>query len=357
MKISEIKKAYDTVSADEKLKEKIFSRLETGDTEEADIPIILETSHIKIEKRGGLKKAAAAICAAAAVFAAVLVGRFAFDRTDISEDDPWAAVSTSAPEITEIPPNTALVKVKVVDWNDGTFIKNLRVDYVPVIVTEEENISPDWHSVKTSFDMDNMDRAGTIPMTYERSTEALIPYGDYNFYVSIALPNAETHIERSTYEDKEYEYFHIFGDAGYSQITVTVDENTTEIVLTYSKEDAVYNCTAYYSKVGITLQDADGNPLPDYTVILQPADGIMAEGYSDEYGGYVLTRTNENGEAFWRSQAPIEGDYIVIAYKEELHPISEPILEPFVFDGDNTFNYTYEKTVFITDKTFKEAKK
>lgn len=357
MKISEIKKAYDTVSADEKLKEKIFSKLEAEESEEADIPIILETSHIKLEKRGGLKKTVTALCAAAAVFAAVLAGRLAFDRTDISEDAPPAAVSTSAPEITEIPPNTALVKVKVVDWNDGTFIKNMRVDYVPVIVTEEENISPDWHSVKTTFDMDNMDRAGTIPITYERSTEILIPYGDYNFYVSNALPNAETHIERYTGEYEGYEYFHIFGDAGYSQITVTVDENTTEIVLTESKETAVYNNTQYYSKIGITLQDADGNPLPDYTVILQPVDGVMAEGYSDEYGGYVLTRTNENGEAFWRSQSPVEGDYIVIAYKEELHPISEPILEPFVFDGDNTFSYTYRKTVFITDKTFKEASK
>lgn len=355
MKISEIKKAYDTVHADEKLKERIFSRLEA---EETEILLPTETSRIELKKGGSYKKVITALCTAAAVFAAVVIGRTALVPDNDIYRDPPAVSGTDTAEITEIPPDTALVKIKVVDWNDGTFIKNLRVDYVPVIVTEEENISPDWYDVKTSFDMDNMDRAGTIPMTYEKSTEALIPYGDYNFYVSAALPNAETHIERyTTNENEEHEYFHIFGDAAFSQKTVTVDENTTEIVLTDSKENAVYNCTSYYSKVGITLLDADGSPLPDYTVILQPADGIMAEGYSDEYGGYVLTRTNEKGEAFWRSQAPVEGDYIVIAYKEELHPISEPILEPFVFDGNNTFSYTYKKTVLITDKTFKEASK
>lgn len=352
MKISEIKKAYDTVSADEKLKEKIFSRLEADGTEEADFPIILETSQIRLEKKGGLKKAVTALCAAAAVFAAVIVGRAAFDRADISESDPPAAVSTSAPEITEIPPNTALVKVKVVDWNDGTFIKNMRVDYVPIIYNENSDSPLNLFY----FDEENMDRAGTIPMTYERSTEVLIPYGDYAFYVSTALPNAEIYIDRYTYENEEHEDFYILSADGFSQTTITVDENTTEIVLTDSKENAVYNNTYHYSKIGITLQNSDGNPLPDYTVILQPADGVMAEGYSDEYGGYVLTRTNENGEAFWRDQRPVEGDYIVIAYREELHPISEPILEPFVFDGDNTFNYTFKDTVLITDKTFKEAK-
>lgn len=195
-------------------------------------------------------------------------------------------------------------------------------------------------------------------MTYERSTEVLIPYGDYVFITSNALPNAELLID--TYAklgDGHLEYFGFSDNVGTAHNVITVDENTTEIVLSESKQTSVYNSTYQYSKVGISLQDADGNPLPDYTVILQPADGVMAEGYSDEYGGYVLTRTNENGEAFWRSQAPVEGDYIVIAYKDELHPISEPILEPFVFDGDNTFSYTYRKTVFITDKTFKEASK
>lgn len=354
MKISEIKKAYDTVSADEKLKEKIFSRLEAEETEEADFPIILETSQIKLEKKGGLKRAVAALCAAAAVFAAVIAGRTAFDRDPDIYRDPPAVSGTETPEITEIPPDTALVKVKVVDCNDGTFIKNMRVDYVPIIYNENSDSPLNRYYT----DKENMDKAGTIPMTYERSTEVLIPYGDYVFITSNALPNAELLID--TYAklgDGHLEYFGFSDNVGTAHNVITVDENTTEIVLSESKQTSVYNSTYQYSKVGISLQDADGNPLPDYTVILQPADGVMAEGYSDEYGGYVLTRTNENGEAFWRSQAPVEGDYIVIAYKDELHPISEPILEPFVFDGDNTFSYTYRKTVFITDKTFKEASK
>lgn len=354
MKISEIKKAYDTVSADEKLKEKIFSKLEAEETEEADFPIILETSQIKLEKKGGLKKAVTALCAAAAVFAAVIAGRAAFDRDPDIYREPPAVSGTETPEITEIPPDTALVKVKVVDWNDGTFIKNMRVDYVPIFFNENSDSPLNRYYT----DKENMDRTGTIPMTYERSTEVLIPYGDYVFIVSNALPNEELVIDSYVSPGNGHlEDFRFSNTTGMMTKPITVDENTTEIVLEDTKQNSVYNSTYQYSKIGITLQDANGDPLPDYTVILQPADGIMAEGYSDEYGGYVLTRTNENGEAFWRSQSPVEGDYIVIAYKEELHPISEPILEPFVFDGDNTFSYTYRETVFITDKTFKEASK
>lgn len=354
MKISEIKKAYDTVSADEKLKEKVFSKLEAEETDKADFPIILETSQIKLEKKGGLKKAVTALCAAAAVFAAVIAGRAAFDRDPDIYRNPPAVSGTETPEITEIPPDTALVKVKVVDWNDGTFIKNMRVDYLPIIFNEDPDSPLNYYY----YDMENMDKAGTIPITYEKSTEVLIPYGDYVFIVSTALPNEEYQIENITYNNdmQGYDLLNFTCESAGASSPMTVGKNTTEIVLTESKETAVYNSTYHYSKIGITLQDANGNPLPDYTVILQPADGKMAEGYSDEYGGYVLTRTNENGEAFWRSQTPVEGDYIVIAYKEELHPISEPILEPFVFDGDNTFSYTYRETVFITDKTFKEAK-
>lgn len=352
MKISEIKKAYDTVSADEKLKEKIFSKLEAEETDKADFPIILETSQIKLEKKGGLKKAVTALCAAAAVFAAIIVGRAAFDRDPDIYREPPAVSGTETPEITEIPPDTALVKVKVVDWNDGTFIKNMRVDYVPIIFNENSDSPLNQYYT----DKENMDRTGTIPMTYERSTEVLIPYGDYVFIVSNALPNEELVIDSYVSPGNGHlEDFRFSNTTGMMTKPITVDENTTEIVLEDTKQNSVYNSTYQYSKIGITLQDANGDPLPDYTVILQPADGIMAEGYSDEYGGYVLTRTNENGEAFWRSQAPVEGDYIVIAYKDELHPISEPILEPFVFDGDNTFSYTYKNTVFITDKTFKEA--
>lgn len=353
MKISEIKKAYDTVSADEKLKEKIFSQLETEDTE---IPIPLKTSQIELKKGGGFKKAMTAVCAAA-VFAAVMIGRAAlYGDSDIYKDPPAVSGSEaiSEPEITEIPPDTALVKIKVVDWNDGTFIKNLRVDYLPIIYNENSD-SP---LNRYYFDKENEDRVGTIPMTYERSTEALIPYGDYVFIVSNALPNAELVID--TYVKPGGGHIEEFGFSDSSGLMcnpMTVDENTTEIVLKEAKETSVYNDVYKYAKIGITLQDADGNPLPDYTVILKPADGKMAENYNDKYGGYVLTRTNANGEAFWRSQGPIEGDYIVIAYREELHPISEPILEPFVFDGDNTFSYTYRETVFITDKTFKEAPK
>lgn len=336
MKINDIKKAYDSVSANGELKEKVFSRL---DVETEDVPQE-ETSLIEIKKGGEARLRITSFVAAAAMIATVFVISKVVFNVDVI-DDPEVTETTS--EVVEIPENTALVTLRVVDENDVP-VKNMRVDYLPVIVTEKT----EQNHFGYIFDMDNFDKGGIIPITYGRDEELLIPYGDYCFNVSDALPNVE-------YDMFYIEYFNLISYVdvnGSSGRFITVDENTEEIVLTLWGGNHPYEYN--YPKLGVILQDSQGNPLPDYTVILKPKDGIMQEGYTDEYGGYVLTRTDETGEAFWRN-TPISGEYEVIAYKEELHPADEPILEPFVFDGDNTFSYVYKDTVFINDKVFKMA--
>lgn len=338
MKINDIKKAYDSVSANGELKEKVFSRL---DVETEDIPQT-ETSLIEIKKGGETRLRIASFVAAAAMIAmALIIGKLVFN-VDISTNLPGDETEITS-ETVEIPENTALVTLRVVDENDVP-VKNMRIDYLPVIVTEKT----EQNHLGYIFDMDNFDMGGTIPITYGRDEALLIPYGDYCFNASDAIPNVE-------YDMFYIEHFNMIGfvdEIGSTSQFVTVDENTEEIVLTIWGGNNPYEFN--YPKLGVILQDAQGNPLSDYTVILKPKDGIMQEGYTDEYGGYVLTRTDENGEAFWRGR-PISGEYEVIAYKEELHPADEPILEPFVFDGDNTFSYVQNDTIIINDKVFKMA--
>ena len=340
MKIEDIKMAYDSVSSTAELKEKVFSRL---DTETEDFSQT-GASHIKLKKGGGSKFTAASFAVAAAVITLVLViNKTVFDA-DIAK---LPAVTETAFNAAEIPENTALVTLRLVDEN-GVPVKNMRVDYLPVVIKQEDSAWEGWSGALYTFDIENFDKGGTIPMTYGRDEKLLIPYGDYRFAVSNAMPNAEYNMP--VIEQTNILSFMDGSGAG-SQL-VTVDENTEEIVLTeWGGNDPYKNS---YPKLGVILQDANGAPLPGYTVILKPADGVMQEGYSDIYGGYVLTVTDENGEAFWRN-IPISGEYEVIAYREELHTADEPVVEPFVFDGDNTFIYVYTDAVLIYEKIFKMA--
>lgn len=334
MKIDDIKKAYDSVSANGELKEKVFSRF---DYENEDISRT-ETSHIEI-KRGGMFRITSFAAAAAMIAAVFVIGRVFFNLDDVV--DPFDGTETTA-ELVDMP--EALVTLRVVDEN-GVPVKNMRIDYLPVIITEKT----EQNYAGCIIDINNLDKGGTVPITYGRDETLLIPYGDYCFNVSNAMPNAEYDM----FSIEESNVICFVGETGGSSgHLVTVDEYTEEIVLTAYGGNHPYQFN--YPKLGVILQDAQGEPLPDYTVILKPRDGIMQEGYSDKYGGYVLTRTNEEGEAFWRGD-PISGEYEVIAYREELHTADAPILEPFVFDGDNSFSYVYKDTVFINHKTFKMA--
>ena len=69
MKIKDIKKAYDSVSANDELKEKVFSRLETGTDDAPQTGI----SHIELKKGGGSWLTVTTFCAAAAMIAIVIV--------------------------------------------------------------------------------------------------------------------------------------------------------------------------------------------------------------------------------------------------------------------------------------------
>ena len=362
MKIEDIKKAYDSVSANDDLKAKVFSRLESetedvsqsvlpqhydAETEE-DIPKMeIEMSHIQRKKGGGSRLAATAFFAAAMIALVFVIRKTTFDVEIVTP--PADVTETTVSEVVEIPENTALVTLRVVDEN-GVPVKNKRIDYLPITFITQDGSTPE-RGFRDSyvFDMENFDKGGTIPVTYGRDMELLIPYGDYYFNVSTSMPNVE-------YDMFMLEFSHLitFMDdgGGFSQV-VNVDENTEEIVLTDWGGNNPYN-EYNYPKLGVILQDAMGVPLPGYTVILKPTDGVMMEGYSDKYGGYVLTVTDENGEAFWRN-TPISGEYEVIAYKEELHLADESILNPFVFDGDNTFSYVPNDTGIIYEKTFRMA--
>ena len=342
MKINDIKEAYESVSANGELKEKVFSRL-CAETE--DFPLT-ETFPIEVRKGGETRLRMASFVAAAAMIAmALIIGKLVFN-VDISDNLPGDETETNS-ETVEIAENTALVTLRIVDQETGEPVKNVRIDYLPMIFTEEENPEfPDWNTVYTNFDMENIEKAGTIPMTYGEDIELRIAYGDYNFYMSTALPNSQYRMI-----DLGDQATIMYTDGSLQHNSVWVDENTTEIVLSY------YNSQDQYTspKLGVILRGANGEIMSDYTVILKPKDGVIQAGYSDEYGGYVLTRTNENGEAFWRGGMPIEGEYEVIAYKEKLHPISEPIQEPYVFGDDNTIKYTQNDNVSIYEKTFKQA--
>lgn len=365
MKIDDLKNAFDSVSANGELKEKVFSRLESEMEDvpqkmppqhyaepEDDIPKMAEEmSHIQRRKGGGLRFTVTVFYAAAMIALVFVLSKTIFNDEIV---EPPAEVTdttvTEVTEVTEIPENTALVTLRLIDENDVP-VKSMRIDYRPAIVEKQEDpMSETGYRISYTIDLENFDKGGIIPVTYGRDMELLIPYGDYCFHVSDALPNSEYDMTFIELFGRNLNFTDVSG--GYSQL-VTVDENTEEIVLSYWGGNNPYN-EYNYPKLGVILQDSNGDPMPDYTVILKPTDGIMMEGYNDKYGGYVLTVTDENGEAFWRN-TPISGEYEVIAYKEELHTADEPILEPFVFDGDNTFSYAPNVTGIIDEKIFKMA--
>ncbi len=335
MKSSDIRNAYKAVRADNDLKEKILLRAiaEEGSPESVDSSLsgYGEVSRIRIKKGGGIRRIVSTLCTLAAAFALVFSFRLLFREDNIQEADE------------SLPPDTAEVAVKVVDGN-GNFLKNLRVDYFPAVyrtAAPENKIS--------FFDEENTDKAGMIPITCGEAETLRLRYGDYIFIVSDALPNDTISVRN--YDRGGLYTFLGFSATGGTQRSVTVDENTAEIVLHYKTGSG--DGTYQYSRGEIILQDKNGAPLSDYAVILRPVSGEMAEGYSDIYGGYVLPRTDEDGSSVWNN--PIEGEYTVIAYRERLHTADIPITEPFVVSGDDTFSYVKKETLLPTYKIYRQA--
>ena len=99
------------------------------------------------------------------------------------------------------------------------------------------------------------------------------------------------------------------------------------------------------SKAVIRLTDENDSPLFGRWVILNPENQIYPDGYSEGWGGIVLT-TNENGEAVWH--CPVKGKYTINAY----HVSSDDSITEFKLSDKMVIDITDENTV--TTFSFKE---
>ena len=99
------------------------------------------------------------------------------------------------------------------------------------------------------------------------------------------------------------------------------------------------------SKAVIRLTDENDSPLFGRWVILNPENRNYPDGYSDGWGGIVLT-TNENGEAVWH--CPVKGKYTISAY----HVGSDDSITAFKLSDKMVIDITDENTV--TTFSFKE---
>ncbi len=99
------------------------------------------------------------------------------------------------------------------------------------------------------------------------------------------------------------------------------------------------------SKAVIRLTDENDSPLFGRWVILNPENQIYPDGYSEGWGGIVLT-TNENGEAVWH--CPVKGKYTINAY----HVGSDDSITEFKLSDKMVIDITDENTV--TTFSFKE---
>ncbi len=349
MKSEDIKDAYKAVKADAELKEKLLLMAEEvnygDDTPTEDLGEILIT-----EKKGGkARRLLNTVCALAAAVAVIFTVRLAVPE-NMGHSMPTVDETVTVIEPEPLPPDTAEVKIKVVDQN-GIFVKNRRVDYIPIIPPEAPESG--YANFDIRVDEEHLDRMGNIPMTFDESVTIRIHYGTYFFFVSEGLANDTFGYETWSYRGEEHTDFRLTGmsDLGGQQQIITVDENTSEIVFT----DYGGVRTDGMGEGEIIIHDAEGNPIPDCTVILKPKDGVYKEGYTDTYGGYVLHRTDENGSVIWKT--PIEGEYTVIAYRERPHPADEPITDPVIIDGDDSYTYVENDSVFRTYKIYTEAGK
>lgn len=99
------------------------------------------------------------------------------------------------------------------------------------------------------------------------------------------------------------------------------------------------------SKAVIRLTDENDSPLFGRWVILNPENQNYPDGYSESWGGIVLT-TNENGEAVWH--CPVKGKYTINAY----HVGTDDSITEFRLSDKMVIDITDESAV--TTFSFKE---
>ncbi|MCI5904459.1 MAG: M23 family metallopeptidase [Oscillospiraceae bacterium] len=233
--------------------------------------------------------------------------------TSVSEAESTVQTETEGvvPEkendgVTDSIGNTVLVSINVVD-KDGNGIPNLQVVYMPEDTSEELNASSKGGNT------------GGIRITDGNPVQRSIACGNYIFSVFDRMAN----------------------DTGTSSLrnamdfNVTIDENTAEIELVWEHPTPAELNAEDDSNYIITLFDDNRGYLEGYNVILTPVvyPYNYPDGFTDVFGGYVLSRTDKEGRAYWH--CPISGVYTVTAYKDELSAPDIPHENSFIFPDDN----------------------
>ena len=322
MNKKDIKQAYGSINAPSELKERIkisctesrMTRITPSDgskTLRRYIPVIAAAAVIVIAGIGvALRSSEEEMIISTENEAAS--SEFALPFTSVSEAGSTVQAETEGTftEKEDVGVNanngkSAVVSINVVD-KDGNGIPNLQVIYMPEDTSEELNASS------------NGGNTGGIRITDGTPVQRSIACGDYIFSVYDRMAN----------------------DTGTSSLrnsmdfNVTVDENTTEIELVWEYPTPAELNAQDDSNYIITLTDDNRGPLEGYNVILTPViyPYDYPDGFTDVFGGYVLSRTDKEGRAYWH--CPLSGVYTVTAYKDELSAPNIPHENSFVFPYD-----------------------
>lgn len=230
--------------------------------------------------------------------------------------DPSSRIS--APEAKE-----HKVSVMLKDKN-GKLVNGLKVTCQAAVKFEADS----------SYEIDN-DKGGYTPgpsLTCEnKPAELTLTDGDYILTVSDMLIN-----DIGGASKRNEMQFMI-------SITNEADDISFEFPWDHPAPDELNS--ADESKAVIRLTDENDSPLFGRWVILNPKNQIYPDGYSEGWGGIVLT-TNENGEAIWH--CPVKGKYTISAY----HVGSDDSITAFKLSDKMVIDITDENTVTIF--SFKE---
>lgn len=323
MNKKDIKQAYSSINASSELKE----RIKISCTES-------RMTRITPKSRSKTLRKFIPVIAAAAVIAVAGIGvtlrsaeeEMIISTDNISESDgissesilPFTSSDTAVQTgtesvvsekenggVTDGKENIVLVSINVVD-KDGNGIPNLQVVYMPEDTSEELNASSKGGNT------------GGIRITDGDPVQRSIACGDYIFSVYDRMAN----------------------DTGTSSLrnsmslNITIDENTTEIELVWEYPTPAELNAEDDSNYIITLFDDNRGYLEGYNVILTPVvyPYDYPDGFTDVFGGYVLSRTDKEGRAYWH--CPLTGVYTVTAYKDELSAPDIPHENSFIFTDD-----------------------
>jgi hypothetical protein len=228
------------------------------------------------------------------------------------------------------------VSINVVD-SEGNFIPNLQVVILSADKLSADNAEYDSRAIDCIAATDGsaftreMDTGEYIFRIYDRPANCTTTYYPGDDFPEGAVPEISEFRQTDTHARNSAEY------------SVTVDENTEEITLVWEYPTPAELNKSDDSAFAITLNDKNGKPLEGYYVILTPLTGTVSyqypDGYSGDFGGYVLSLTDENGRAYWAN--PIKGCYTFTAYKDELSSIDD--------SHENMFTFPYDVIITVDE--------